>query len=430
MLQKTNFCRWRQKMIPVEHIMVKGLKGLRFCKIKTSKTIFSPYVQNQSPQIFCINLNLTPFKIKIMTVAEKIIKPTKAGIFRIVFLYTGQGESTLLVIPTGPTVTDYMYVLVDSDRDKEPKEVDLVEMFKDLFKTSGQLSIFLNTHPHNDHFGGIRDIYDEIGFSEVWHSNHKPGGEHKEKFKDFQYVLDKVGKSNEYHLKGTNDLNKVRKSNDTEVIKKLGMVDYQVLSPAEYLCDDIDDEGADERNKRIHEQCGVIKFTYGKEAKGIMITGDSDKEAWEEHITDYHKDNLPSIVLSASHHGSRTFFKDDEDDEDVYERHIEEIKPTYLIISAPEQKNSPHGHPHDDAMELYRKHVEEDGIFHLGDGPYSVIIDIDQHGSIEVKTDTELIEEYGKGNNDDDDNNNGKVSKAVAPYIAVKTSRLDEKPMG
>ena len=37
-----------------------------------------------------------------MTVAEEIIKPTKAGIFRNVFLYTGQGESTLLVIPTGP----------------------------------------------------------------------------------------------------------------------------------------------------------------------------------------------------------------------------------------------------------------------------------------------------------------------------------------
>lgn len=45
-----------------------------------------------------------------MTEAEKIIKPTKPGIFRTVFLYTGQGESTLLVIPTGSTVEDYKYV--------------------------------------------------------------------------------------------------------------------------------------------------------------------------------------------------------------------------------------------------------------------------------------------------------------------------------
>lgn len=366
-----------------------------------------------------------------MTVAEKIIKPTKAGIFRAVFLYTGQGESTLLVIPTGPAVTDYKYVLVDSDRDKELNEIDLVNMFKDLFKTSGKIEIFINTHPHNDHIGGIKEVYDEIGFKEVWHSNHKPAGEHKKKYKDFQYVLDKVGKSNEYFLLGSNSLNKIRKSDDTEIIKKLGEIDYQVLSPAEYLCEDIEEGDADERNKRIHEQCGVIKFTYGKDAKSILITGDSDKEAWKEHITDYHKDALPSNVLSASHHGSRTFFKDDEDDEDVYETHIENIKPTYLIISAPKQKDSPHGHPHDDAMELYEKHVEEDNILHLGKNLESVIVDIDSEGNVEVKIDKELVEEYGKGNDDDDDGNEGNKARDYSSiYVGSQTSRIDKKPMG
>ncbi len=362
-----------------------------------------------------------------MTVAEKIIKPTKAGIFRTVFLYTGQGESTLLVIPTGSTVTDYMYVLVDSDKDNEPHEIDLVEMFKDLFKTSGELKIFINTHPHNDHIGGIKEVYDEIGFSEIWHSNHKPGGEHKTKYKDFQYVLNKVGKKNEYFLLGTNDLNKVRKSDDNEIIKKLGLIDYQVLSPAEYLCEEIEDADADERNKRIHEQCGVIRFTYGKDSKSIMITGDSDKTAWKEHITEYHKDNLPSYVLSASHHGSRTFFKDDEEDEDVYETHIENIKPNYLIISAPKKEDSPHDHPHDDAMELYKKYLDEDGIFHLGGTPYSVIVDIDENGNIELNTNEELIETYGKG---DDNNDNDKDDKYKNIYIGSQTTRLDEKPMG
>lgn len=363
-----------------------------------------------------------------MTVAEKIIKPTKAGIFRTVFLYTGQGESTLLVIPTGSNVADYMYVLVDCDRDKEPNEIDLVEMFKDLFKTSGKLNIFINTHPHNDHIGGIKEVYDEINFSEVWHSNHKPAGVHKKKYKDFQYVLEKVGQSNEYFLLGTNDLNKIRKSDDTEVIKKLGQIDFQVISPAEYLCEDIEEADADERNKRIHEQCGVIKFTYGKDAKSIMFTGDSDKEAWKEHITDYHKDNLPSYVLSASHHGSRTFFKDSEEDDDVYETHIENIQPTYLIISAPKQEDSPHGHPHDDAMDLYKKHIDEDNILHLGANLESVIIDIDTDGNIEVMTDKELIEVYGKGNDDNDDDSGKNAARNI--FIGSQTSRIDNKPMG
>jgi competence protein ComEC len=360
-----------------------------------------------------------------MTVAEKVIKPTKAGVFRLVFIYTGQGETTLLVIPTGPNVNDYMYVMVDSDLDKDPNEVNLVKMFKDLFKTSGKLSTFINTHPHNDHIGGITEIYDEIGFKEVWHSNHKPGGAHKKKYEDLQYVIKQVGSANEYHLKGTNDNNKVRKVNGDEIIKTLGNVTYVVLSPAEYLCEEIEDGGADERNARIHEQCGVIKFTYGKTPKSVLFTGDADKKAFQDHITDYHKDKLPADVLSASHHGSRTFFKNDEDDKDVYEEHIEEINPTYLIISAPKQEDSPHGHPHDDAMELYKKHVDEDGIFHLGSSPYSVIVDIDENGTLSVDTDTELIEAYCDKDEDEEEEDD----KSSA-FIIPSTTRIDQKPMG
>lgn len=365
-----------------------------------------------------------------MNIAEKIIKPTKAGIFRTVFLYTGQGESTLLVIPIGSKKEDYRYVLVDSDLDKEPNEINLVDMFKDLFANGGKLSTFINTHPHNDHMGGIREIYDEIGFDEVWHSNHKPGGDHKDNFKDLQYVIGKVGKSNEYFLKGTNDLNKIRKSDDTEVKKKLGEIDYQVFSPAEYLCDEIDDEDPDERYRRIHEQCGVIKFTYGKDAKSIMITGDSDKAAWKDHITDYHEDSLPSTVLSASHHGSRTFFKTDEDDEDVYEKHMEKISPQYLIISAPKQEDSPHEHPHDDALELYEKYVDEENILHLGKNVESVIVDIDSEGNIEVRVDQELIDEYGKRDEEDEGENNNAGKAASTFFIGSQTTRIDDKPQG
>lgn len=365
-----------------------------------------------------------------MTIAEKILKPTKAGIFRSVFLYTGQGETTLLIIPTGPNPSDYMYVLLDSDLDKEPKEVDLVRLFKDLFKNSGALAVFINTHPHDDHLGGIKEIYDEVGFKEVWHSNHNPGKKKGDSFEDFKYVLKKVGKANEYHLKGTSEANKIRKTDDTEVIKKLGNVDYIILSPAEYLCDEIEGEKPDVRYSRIHEQCGVLKFTYGKKPKSILFTGDSDKEAWQSHITDYHKKRLSAIVLSASHHGSRTFFKTDEDDEDVYVDHIEAIEPAYIIISAPKQEDSPHDHPHDDAMELYKQYVDEDGIYHLGDGPDSVIVDIDDEGNLSIDTDTELIEAYSDDGDDGEDGGKYKNLSKSYPYIVPSTTRIDNKPMG
>lgn len=367
-----------------------------------------------------------------MTVAEKVIKPTKAGIFRTVFLYTGQGESTLLVIPAGPSTSDYLYILVDSDRDNEKNEIDLVAMLRDLFEHGGNLHAFINTHPHNDHIGGIKEVYEEIGFSEVWHANHKPGPKHKEKYEGLKYVIDSVGKKNEYFLLGTNDKNKVRSSDNTAITKKLGAIDYQVLSPAEYLCEDINEENQDTRDGRIHEQCGVIKFTYGKNPKSIMITGDSDKVAWKDHITDYHYENLPSYVLSASHHGSRTFFKLDKDDKEVYETHIESINPRYLIISAPKQEESPHKHPHNDAMELYKKHVVDDDIFHLGSGPYSVIIDIDEDGMVSPYFDTKLIEEYGKGNDGHEgaDQKKNESRDYTSIYVGSQTTRIDEKPMG
>jgi len=78
-------------------------------------------------------------------------------------------------------------------------------------------------------------------------------------------------------------------------------------------------------------------------------------------------------------------------------------------------------------MELYKKHVDENGIFHLGDKPYSVIVDINDDGIIEVNIDEELIEAYGKGNSNDDDSNDNKARNI---FIGSQTTRIDEKPMG
>jgi len=145
-----------------------------------------------------------------------------------------------------------------------------------------------------------------------------------------------------------------------------------------------------------------------------------------EHITDYHKDKLPADVLSAVHHGSRTFFKENEDD-NVYKEHIEEISPSHLVVSAPKQSESPHGHPHDDAMDLYKKHLDEENIYHLGKNRECVVVDIDSDGNIEVKLDQDLVREYAHQPDDDGSNKSGAI-KSV--YVSSQTTRIDEKPMG
>jgi len=351
--------------------------------------------------------------------AKEVIIPTEPKTLRVVFLYTGQGDSTIVAVPTGDTVNDYEFVLIDADLDKEDKEVNLVDMLKDLLDDD-ELSVFINTHPHKDHTGGIKEIYNEVGIKEVWHSNHSTTGADKASYDELKYVLKKVGTSNEYHLKGTNDLNKIRTTNDDEVVKKLGLIDYQVVAPAEYVCDEIDDEDEEVRRARIHEQCAVLKFCYKERA--LLFTGDANKAAWQDHITKYHKDALKADVVTASHHGSRTAFKSSEDDKEPYSEHLDYIDAEHLIISAPKQKDSPHGHPHDDAIEIYEDYFEKDNIYHLGKKPYCIVVDINEAGELTVTEDLNLIAAYSNDSEEEDKKEKEKNSSHRAAVLSTYAS--------
>lgn len=346
-------------------------------------------------------------------IAKQIILPGP-HVFRIVFLYVGQGESTLLVVPDGES---HKFVLIDSHEDSSAGGIDIVRLLKDLFEGDRRgLDVFINTHPHKDHVGRVKDIYNKIGIRQIWHSGHKPGGEHADSYKDLEYVMKKMGEGNVFRLKGSREENKL----DDKAVK-LGDVNYNALAPAEYVSDDIEDEDAEARYRRIHEQCGVIRFKYGRLEKQILITGDADRAAWEKHITNYHRERLPATVLSAAHHGSNTFFWEDSDAEgDPYEEHLATIDPSYIIVSAPKQSESKHDHPHKEAMEKYEAKVGMENVKHLGAKRECVIVDITEEGNFELYPDDDLVEEYG-ADNDKTDN------EKRAPVVIT---RVDRKPMG
>lgn len=352
--------------------------------------------------------------------AKEVIIPDK-NVFRIVFLYVGQGDSTLLAVPDGDK---HKYVLVDSHNDESLGGIDIVKLLEDLFEDddSKGLDVYVNTHPHTDHLGLVKDIFKnkKIGIKQIWHSGHKPGKDHEDVYKDLKYVIEKIGEDNVFCLKGSRDENKL---DDKEF--KLGDINYNVLAPAEYVSDDIKDEKPEARYGRIHEQCAVISFRYGKDEKQILITGDADYVAWTEHITDYHKDRLPAFALSAAHHGSNSFFwKGEPDKEDPYKKHLDTIDPKHIIVSAPKSKESKHNHPHKEAMKLYEEKVGSDNLHHLGKKRECVIVDIKDDGDIEIYPDDVLVEEYGNGKSKKEDGNEDKKI-----YTGVVT-KIDRKPMG
>jgi len=157
-----------------------------------------------------------------------------------------------------------------------------------------------------------------------------------------------------------------------------------LFSPAEYVAAEIANETNEERDKRIHEQCVVLKIGTGE--TWVMLTGDADRDAWEQRITDYHAERLPATVLSAPHHGSRTFFLYEEDD-DPYLDALNTIDPTYVVISAPTSEESPYDHPHEIALDLYADHVGSDNVLHTGRGRCSYICDVHRDGRLEMTHD-------------------------------------------
>lgn len=309
-------------------------------------------------------------------VARDVLIPTDTRVaVRVVFLYVGQGSSILVLFRKDGK---YRSVLVDTNLDKGANGIDVPKLVKDLLGEDS-LYAFVNTHPHDDHLCGIKELDEAVTISQVWHSNHKPSKKHGSRYDDLLAIIDRLDASNVVVLNGSNES------------EKHGDAEFHFLAPAEHVNDDVNEAQADERYARIHENCAVMKV--GCSGKYVLITGDADLVGFREHITDYHKDHLGAYVLDASHHGSRSFFKEKEGDA-PYLDHIEAIDPEFVIISAPKQDESRHDHPHDDALELYENYAT---VLHMGPKRESFICDIFDDGTAnDPKSDGgKLSKEYG-----------------------------------
>ena len=304
--------------------------------------------------------------------------------------------------------------LVDIHLGRNTGGIDVPRVVKEIVGNSG-LDVFLNTHPHNDHLLGLEDLDEEVKIHRILHSGHIPGKDDEAAYKQLEGVMDNVKKAG-----GT-----VEELEGSRSSFPLGEAEYYVLGPALHVTDSVNDEDPKTRRSRIHEQCAVLKF--GKGDKWIMIPGDADRAAFELHITKYHKKRMSAYVLAASHHGSRTFFRDTEEQE-AYHDALKAIAPTYIVVSAPTQEESRHGHPHDDAMEIYEETVGEENVLHTGEERQSFIFDIYTDGSCSgPQSDSgKLAEDYGLSDDNDDDGGGGGKSKG--PFISPATKSGDLTP--
>ena len=339
-----------------------------------------------------------------------ILWPADTNILvRVAILHVGQGASALVFMADDDT---YRTLLVDINLDSGAEGIDVPKLVTDVVGSNG-LGVFVNTHPHNDHLCGVTQLGEAVDIGEVWHSGHVPGPDDRAAYDDLQKLIKKVTAAGGAEME-------MRGSDDPTTI---GEAECYILAPADYVKEEIGDEPPKERRKRIHEQSAVLKFGDGE--RWIMIPGDADLDAWELHITKHHKDRIGADVLAAAHHGSRSYFKHDEDDEPYLDA-LHGTAPTYVIVSAPREAESRHDHPHPDAMELYEEEVGKDYLFHTGEDRHSFICDISRDGTVSVASDDgELVEAYPykTGNGNGGGSKQSDAVKTTAPAILGNDGR-------
>ena len=341
--------------------------------------------------------------------------------FKSWFLNVGQGDATYweFTDSTGKVWRG----LIDCNLDRKRKGIDVHRFVEDKMPTVNgkrqlRLDFLIVTHPHSDHIQGLKKFGDDYEIGELWDSGHIPeeGNDNCLLFEDYEKVKEKH--------KAVLKLHKM--SRDTFSICNDELT-VHVFSPSNWVAE-ADERTGEDRREAIHSECLCFKFVFAEIA--VLFAGDSNWLAWER-ITDYDEYDeatLEAKILHVSHHGSRTFFHRKKEDEPL-RAGIERISPEVLIISVPE--DSPHEHPHEDAMDIYREYVTDEENIHLTH-KNSLVLSIEDDGSWDVQTDESIQAEYEFSEEEETsesrNSSTGSAAKSIPAVFGRSRSQLDHRP--
>lgn len=276
--------------------------------------------------------------------------------FHVFFLNVGQGEGTLIVkreIPkSGEAVCTTL--LVDTDRDI----IDTVQLVKDSIpkiKKDGKDVHFLDamviSHPHDDHIGGLDSYVNdpEIKVGKIFHP-------------DYDFIKSKETKDYKAYdklRKDSSSQNETRLTAGTDYGNDTG-IKFTALSPPKTI-ENADKFKGQPEKIQVHNQCAVVSVDLN--GTKLLFLGDANQECIKR-LMQYHKEKLPSYILSASHHGSNSIFVPEAEVEesladvkrkvhaDWDEEFLATIDPSYVVISC--GKSNTYKHPHSAALEAYK----------------------------------------------------------------------------
>lgn len=225
------------------------------------------------------------------------------GTLEVSYLDVGQGDAAYI------KVNGYD-ILVDagpkSDEDK------LIAQLKE--KNIDDFEIIIATHPHEDHIGGMKKVFDTYDVE----SFYMPKVSHTTK--TFQNMVNAVA----------NEGIKIQQIKEGMSFDLGKGARIDVYSPIY------------ESYEEFNDYSPIMKLTYGDTE--LIFTGDAEAHAEADVVAKYPKD-LKADVLKFGHHGSST---------SSTEEFIQSVDPDYGIISC--GAGNKYGHPHKETLQKISKY--------------------------------------------------------------------------
>ena len=230
-------------------------------------------------------------------------KVSKDSQLMISYMDVGQGDAAYIKVNGND-------ILIDAGPRSNSKE--LLEQLK--AKNIDDFELVIATHPHEDHIGGMVDVFKEYEVKAFYSPK-----------------ITHTTKTYENLVKAVKDEGLKTKELKGGMVIDLGEgAKFEVFTPqkSEY--------------EELNDYSPIMKLSFGDTS--YLFTGDAEKLAEEEALAKY-KTSLDSDVIKFGHHGSSSSSSN---------AFIEAVSPKYGIISC--AKDNKYGHPHRETLDIIKKY--------------------------------------------------------------------------
>ncbi|MDK0702472.1 ComEC/Rec2 family competence protein [Clostridium perfringens] len=235
-----------------------------------------------------------------LTQDSKVPKDSK---LMISYMDVGQGDAAYIKVNGND-------ILIDAGPRSNSKE--LLEQLK--AKNIDDFELVIATHPHEDHIGGMVDVFKEYEVKAFYSPK-----------------ITHTTKTYENLVKAVKDEGLKTKELKGGMVIDLGEgAKFEVFTPqkSEY--------------EELNDYSPIMKLSFGDTS--YLFTGDAEKLAEEEALAKY-KTSLDSDVIKFGHHGSSSSSSN---------AFIEAVSPKYGIVSC--AKDNKYGHPHRETLDIIKKY--------------------------------------------------------------------------